>query len=107
MVDLNKNILRGTLIVSYLVLLGFILFGISAFLSYLNTGADRSTMLNTEIQKSDQYLPKITWSAIQNEGRKIDAQTLVNIEDEIVEVSEIFRLQGAEELREAEKKYLP
>lgn len=34
-------------------------------------------------------------------------QSLVNIEDNIVEVSEIFRLQGADELKEAEKKYLP
>lgn len=34
-------------------------------------------------------------------------QNLLNIEDSIVSVSEIFRLQGATELLEAEKRYLP
>lgn len=37
----------------------------------------------------------------------IKEENLLNIEDEIVPVSEIFRLQGAEELVEAEKRYLP
>jgi phosphoenolpyruvate phosphomutase len=34
-------------------------------------------------------------------------QTLVNIEPEVVSVKEIFRLQNAEELKEAEMRYLP
>lgn len=34
-------------------------------------------------------------------------QSLINIEGKISSVSEVFRLQGAEELQEAEKKYLP
>jgi len=34
-------------------------------------------------------------------------QHLRNVEDNIVSVSEVFRLQGADELKEAEKKYLP
>jgi phosphoenolpyruvate phosphomutase len=34
-------------------------------------------------------------------------QSLINIEDKIVPVSEIFRLQGADELQAAEKTYLP
>lgn len=34
-------------------------------------------------------------------------QTLVNLETEVVPVAEIFRLQGAAELQEAEKRYLP
>ncbi|WP_242722851.1 phosphoenolpyruvate mutase [Microcoleus vaginatus] len=34
-------------------------------------------------------------------------QNLLNIEDSIVSVSEIFRLQGATELLESEKRYLP
>ena len=41
--------------------------------------------------------------AIANEIHS--SQTLVNIEDRIVPVKEIFRLQGAEELLEAEQKY--
>ena len=34
-------------------------------------------------------------------------QSLVNIEDRIAGVKEVFRLQGAAELQEAEKRYLP
>jgi len=34
-------------------------------------------------------------------------QSLINVEDKVVSVSEIFRLQGAEELQQAEKRYLP
>lgn len=33
--------------------------------------------------------------------------SLINVEDKIVSVSEVFRLQGADELIDAEKKYLP
>lgn len=34
-------------------------------------------------------------------------RSLINVEDKIVSVSEIFRLQGEDELRDAEKLYLP
>ena len=36
-----------------------------------------------------------------------DNQSLLEVEDKIVTVSEVFRLQGADELKDAEKKYLP
>jgi phosphoenolpyruvate phosphomutase len=36
-----------------------------------------------------------------------EEQSLVSVEDRVVPVSEIFRLQGASELQDAEKKYLP
>lgn len=46
--------------------------------------------------------------AMQNTAHQIfKEQKLTNIEDKIVSVSEIFRLQNAEELKKAEKKYLP
>ena len=35
------------------------------------------------------------------------AQSLIDIEDRLASVSEVFRLQGAHELEEAEKRYLP
>ncbi|MBT5890144.1 MAG: phosphoenolpyruvate mutase [Chromatiales bacterium] len=37
----------------------------------------------------------------------MEHQTLVAIEDKVVPVKEIFRLQGASELQEAEERYLP
>jgi len=36
-----------------------------------------------------------------------DDQSLIHVEDNIVSVSEIFRLQGADELKQAETRYLP
>lgn len=39
--------------------------------------------------------------------RIFDDQSLVNVEGEVASVSHIFELQGADELKEAEKKYLP
>ncbi len=47
-------------------------------------------------------------TAMQETSRKIyTGRTLRNVEPEIASVSEIFRLQNAEELKIAEKKYLP
>lgn len=37
----------------------------------------------------------------------IKDEDLLNVEDEVVSVAEVFRLQGADELLEAEKRYLP
>ena len=82
MVNVNKNILRSVLVLSYVILIGGIVYGISAVFSYLNTGADRSKMLHTEIKKVDQYLPKITWKPLNNEGRLMDAQTLSKLEND-------------------------
>ncbi len=45
---------------------------------------------------------------MQQTSKKIfEEQSLTSVEEKIVTVSEIFRLQGAEELQKAEKKYLP
>jgi phosphoenolpyruvate phosphomutase len=47
-------------------------------------------------------------TTMQATARRLHAeQSLMSIEDEVVPVKEIFRLQGAAELQEAEKRYLP
>ncbi len=47
-------------------------------------------------------------TSMQSVSRQIFAdQSLINIEDKIAPVSEIFRLQGADELQAAEQTYLP
>jgi len=76
MVGLNKNILRTILVASYIIIIALIIAGVSAMFSYLNTGADRSKMLHTEIQKVEQYLPKIVWEPLLNEGRPMDKENL-------------------------------
>ncbi|ARV58117.1 phosphoenolpyruvate mutase [Nostocales cyanobacterium HT-58-2] len=45
-------------------------------------------------------------ASMQAIAREVQSQeTLINIEDDIAPVKEIFRLQGADELQEAEKRY--
>ena len=79
MVKMNKNLLRTALIVSYLLIIAVIIGGISSLFSYLNTGADRSSILHTEIQKIDQYIPTVVWAPLNNEGRSMDEQTLASL----------------------------
>lgn len=83
--SINKNILRGVLVLSYIAIIAFLLFGIGSLYSYLNTGADRSSMLHTEIKKIDQYLPKLDWEPLKNEGRPMDTQTLNAIQHDYLD----------------------
>ena len=78
---MNKNLLRSVLIISYMIIIAIIIGGISSLFGYLNTGADRASILHTEIQKIDQYIPKVIWAPLQNEGRPMDEQTLKRIEN--------------------------
>jgi len=78
---INKNIYRGILVLSFLILNGFIFYGASSVLAYLKTGADRSNMLHVSIKNEDVYLPKIEWTSLDNEGREISNQELKTIED--------------------------
>lgn len=82
---LNKNILRSVLVLSYIIIISIIILGISSVFSYLNTGADRSNMLHTEIKKIEQYLPKLEWEPLKNEGRPMDLQTLKSIETDYLD----------------------
>ena len=54
------------------------------------------------------HLLRASISAMQRTAKRIyAAQNLMSIEDNVAGVDEIFRLQGAQELKEAEKRYLP
>lgn len=66
---------------TYVLIISIILFLVSALYSFLNTGADRSKMLHSEVDKIEQYLPKISWTNDGNEGRKISEQNLKTIEN--------------------------
>ncbi len=76
----NKNIYRSVIIFSFLGVVILILLGIGTVLSYLNTGADRSSMLHVELNKDPVYLPKVIWKDTINPGRPIEKQTLLDIE---------------------------
>lgn len=81
----NKNILRSVLLLSYVLLITVVIYGFGALYSYLNTGADRSKMLHTEVKQVDQYLPELKWASLTNEGRAMDAQTLTAIENDYLD----------------------
>ena len=54
------------------------------------------------------HLLRSSIKAMQNTAHQIyNERSLISVEPEIVSVKEIFRLQNADELKEAEKKYLP
>ncbi|MGB0980474.1 MAG: DUF4434 domain-containing protein [Winogradskyella sp.] len=85
MVGFNKNILRTILIASYVIIIALVVYGISSLFSYLNTGADRSKMLHLEIKKIDQYLPKMVWEPLNNEGRSMDKQNLDALQNDYLD----------------------
>ncbi|MEY8850073.1 cellulase family glycosylhydrolase [Psychroserpens sp. XS_ASV72] len=76
------------------MIIGFIIYGISAIFGYLNTGADRSSMLHTEIQKIEQYTPKISWSKLPNEGRPIDDENRKAIENDYLDAWYVMHLSN-------------
>ncbi|WP_299114512.1 glycoside hydrolase family 2 TIM barrel-domain containing protein [uncultured Winogradskyella sp.] len=77
----NKTILRSLILISYVLIIALVIYGIAAIFSYLNTGADRSTMLHTGVKQIDQYSPELTWAPLANEGRSMDEENLKAIED--------------------------
>lgn len=85
MVKVNRIIIRTIVLLMYVLILGLVLFGISAVFSYLNTGADRSKMLHTEIEKVEYYIPSLEWTSLENEGRPMDTQTLKRIEEDYLD----------------------
>ncbi len=77
---INKNLYRAILIISFLAANALIIFGISSVWGFLNTGADRSKMLHTEIQSTRLYFPKISWDTTAYKGRPMEKQSLGEIE---------------------------
>ncbi len=76
----NRNIYKAAFILSFIVISIFTLFGMAKILEYLNTGADRSAMLHLETKSEDVYLPKVTWTKLENPARKMEKNTLGKIE---------------------------
>lgn len=91
MVRFSKNIIRFILIASYVIIIALIISGISVLFGYLNTGADRSSMFHTEIDKTEQYLPKIEWS-LTNEGRPMDDENLKNLEHDYLNAWYVYQI---------------
>jgi len=70
------------------------------------TNEFRKVGISTAIWANHNLRASIT--AMQNISKQIlKDESLIQVEKSIVSVQEIFRLQNAEELQKAEKKYLP
>ncbi|WP_418262019.1 glycoside hydrolase family 2 TIM barrel-domain containing protein [Flavobacterium faecale] len=76
----NRNMYRFALILLFVLISLLSLLGVNRILEYLNTGADRSSMLHLELNSEDTYLPKVVWKKIENPARKMEKNTLHKIE---------------------------
>ena len=85
MKQLNKNIYRALIILSFIAVNGFILFGIGSVLAFLNSGADRANMLHSEPQSVDVYLPEVSWVSLDNPGRPMEQITLAQIQEDYLD----------------------
>ncbi len=71
----NKLLYRSVILLAFLALNGFILFGISQILAYLNTGADTSKLLHLGTALKTDYIPHLQWTDIKNPGRPLEPYT--------------------------------
>ena len=75
---------------------------------YFSTPTERFRELGINLVIWANHNLRATITAVRNNAQRIFSdQSLINVESKIASVSEIFRLQGADELKEAEKRYLP
>ncbi|UJF33221.1 phosphoenolpyruvate mutase [Paenibacillus hexagrammi] len=75
---------------------------------YYSTPTDKFRDLGVSLVIWANHLLRTSITAMQKTvGQIYTDQSLMHVEGAIASVSEVFRLQGAEELSEAEKRYLP
>lgn len=75
---------------------------------YYSVSTDKFRDLGVSVVIWANHNLRCSVAAMQKTAKQIiKDESLVNVESEIATVEEIFRLQGARELEEAEKKYLP
>ncbi len=82
---LNKKLLRAFYMLVYILLISFIVSGLSNLYGYLNTGADRSRLMLAEVKETDQYIPGMKWDTMQNVGRYLDKESLSAIQEDFVD----------------------
>jgi hypothetical protein len=76
----NRNVYRGGLIFTFILLNVFILLGIGKILSFFNEGADRKQMLHLEVVPVDNFSPKVLWTKLENPGRIMEPNSLKKLE---------------------------
>lgn len=76
----NKTIYRILLLSGFILLNLLVLFGIGAVYSYLNTGADKQSIFQGDLEEQLVYLPSVDWHLEALEGRTMEKATLEEIE---------------------------
>jgi phosphoenolpyruvate phosphomutase len=76
--------------------------------TYYDTPTDAFRDAGVSIVIWANHLMRSALTAMQQTAQQLrEEESLLNLEDRLVTVKEVFRLQGAGELEEAEKRYLP
>ena len=65
-VKLNKTLYRTIIIVTFVAINALIISGIGSAMVFLNTGADRTSMLHLEVPMDEVYRPKVEWVSLEN-----------------------------------------
>lgn len=81
----NKTVYRIFIIAVFILVNAAIIYGISQVIAYLNTGADSSKILHLDIERTDYYLPEVTWVSIDNPGRSLESENQKKIEQDYLD----------------------
>lgn len=81
---LNKTLYRTLIIVTFVAINALVISGIGAAMVFLNTGADRTSMLHLEVPMDEVYRPEVAWTNIDNPGRSMEQQTLGEITNDYI-----------------------
>jgi hypothetical protein len=76
----KKNLYRALLLLSFLAVNAGIIYGLASAWTFLNTGADKSSILHIGGAIELAYQPKTTWTTEGQQGRKISKQALGELE---------------------------
>lgn len=75
--------------------------------NYYTTSTDTFRSWGTNMVIWANHNMRSAVSAMQETSKRIyEDETLVNVETKVAKVKEIFRIQGEDELKAADKKYL-
>jgi phosphoenolpyruvate phosphomutase len=76
--------------------------------TYYDTPTDAFRAAGVSVVIWANHLMRSSLTAMQQTAQQLrEEESLLNVEDRLVTVKEVFRLQGAGELEEAERRYLP
>lgn len=81
----SRKIKRIVIITLFVLINMNLLYGLGQLFTFLNTGADRTSMLRTTEVPSTTYVPKLQWRNTTNPARPITEQKLQQIEKDYLQ----------------------